>query len=103
MPQKDKDEFREYQAEWHRDYRKKQKLMNSLTTPLIVWTKFAKKDDFTEVRLLIVEGQNVKHEFLLPVLSLESMIRTLKKYNFPDKVTVLEKKFIIKCVEIEED
>lgn len=73
---------------------------NQYITPLAIWMKWATKDQEVDLRLVKI-GEN--YEFPLPVLSLESMIRTLEVHDFPEKVQVFGKKFVLKCVEVEEE
>jgi len=73
---------------------------NQYITPLAIWMKWANKDQEVDLRLVKIGEQ---YEFPLPVLSLESMVNTLHKYDFPEKVQVLGKKFVLKCVEVEEE
>lgn len=66
---------------------------------LISWMKLCKKDAETEVRLVKIDP----YEFVLPITSLDSFIQTLKRHDFPDNVKVWSKKFLLKCVDVEDD
>jgi hypothetical protein len=67
--------------------------------PLTVWMKLAQEGWKTELRLIDVD----EFEFAMPVTSLDSFLKGLRETKFPARVDVWTKKFVIECVEIEEN
>jgi len=70
-------------------------------SPLDLWLLFASEGAKAEVILIRHEG--LSGFMPIPILSEESFLRSLRRHNFPYKVERLRKKFVITCIEVEED
>ena len=96
---KDPDKWRRQVKKASKRYRERKAIRDFFAETLTLWMRTAMKGLETEVILARI-GE--KDEVVLPVLNKESFTRQLERYNFPYKVELMSKKFVLKCVEVEE-